>query len=157
MQREKKTLIFKVATQDKEGKTVPLTDTQLLNFRNYVDAMKFAGTDTSVISTDPDLIRYELEVYHDPVVPQALIAERLAASLASFKTEEQFGGLIYRHKLMDAITQANGVVTAKIVNLERRASMEQGYTPIDMCAALYAGYFEYADDCTITYKSSYEL
>ena len=60
---EDNTIMFRVATEDEAGKIVPLTSNQLLNFKNYIDAIKFAGTKSEVISTDADEVRYDIKVY----------------------------------------------------------------------------------------------
>lgn len=143
------TIIFRVATEDDEGNIVPLTSSQLLNFKNYVDAIKFAGTKSQVISTDADDVRYEIKVYYNPANPVDTVREAVLEALEEFKTSQKFGGVIYTHKMLEAVTAVTGVVTAKMVSLSRKGTDVEEFVDIDTLAYLYAGYFNYTDDSTL--------
>lgn len=143
---EDNTIFFRVATQDESGKIVPLTSNQLLNFKNYVDAIKFAGTRSQVISTDADLVKYAVKAYYNPANPVDTVRDAVLASLEEFKTSQKFGGVIYSHKLLEAVTAVSGVVTAKLVSLSRKGTEDEDFVPIDTMATLHAGYFNYTED-----------
>lgn len=143
---EDNTIFFRVATQDGDGKVVPLTSNQLLNFKNYVDAIKFAGTKSQVISTDADEVRYDIKVYYNPANPVATVQDAVLVSLEEFKTSQKFGGVIYSHKLLEAVTAVSGVVTAKLVSLSRKGTEDDDFIAIDTMATLHAGYFNYTED-----------
>lgn len=143
---EDNTIFFRVATQDEGGKVVPLTSNQLLNFKNYVDAIKFAGTKSQVISTDADEVRYDIKVYYNPANPVDTVREAVLASLEEFKVSQRFGGVIYSHKLMEAVTSVTGVVTAKLVSLSRKGTEDEDFIDIDTMSTLHAGYFNYTED-----------
>lgn len=140
------TIIFRVATQDENGTVVPLTSSQLLNFKNYVDAIKFAGTKTQVISTDADEVKYDIKVYYNPVTPVDTVRNAVLSSLEEFKISQRFGGVIYSHKLLEAVTSVTGVVTAKLVSLSRKSTEDEDFLSIDTMATLHAGYFNYTED-----------
>lgn len=151
-------LLFKVATKDAEGLIIPLSDIQLLNFKNYLDAVKFAGSRTQVISTQPDVVRYSVKVWYDPATPTTVLDETIAASLDEFRTEQWFGGMIYSSDFLDAVKRVDGVVTAKVIQLERKGCLDEDFVPIDVRADLYAGYFNYAEEgCTIELISINDL
>ncbi len=141
---EDNTIMFRVATEDEEGKIVPLTSNQLLNFKNYIDAVKFAGTKSEIISTDADEVKYDIKVYYNPANPVDTVSEAVLASLEEFKTSQRFGGVIYSHKMLEAVTTVTGVVTAKMLSLSRKGTEDADFIPIDTMAYLYAGYFNYA-------------
>lgn len=143
---EDNTIMFRIATEDEEGKIVPLTSNQLLNFKNYIDAIKFAGTKSQVISTDADEVRYDIKVYYNPANPVDTVRDAVLASLEEFKTAQKFGGVIYEHKLLEAVTAVAGVVTAKTVSLSRKGTEDEDFIPIDTMATLHAGYFNYTED-----------
>nr|DAO49736.1 MAG TPA: Baseplate structural protein [Caudoviricetes sp.] len=143
---EDNTIMFRVATEDEAGKIVPLTSNQLLNFKNYIDAIKFAGTKSEVISTDADEVRYDIKVYYNPANPVDSVQEAVLASLEEFKTAQKFGGVIYSHKMLEAVTAVAGVVTAKMVALSRKGTEDEDFIPIDTMATLHAGYFNYTED-----------
>lgn len=151
------TLAFKIATQDENGKIIPLSEVQLLDFKNYLDVIKFAGTRTSVVSTEADSILYDINVYYEPSTPISDLEAALNESLESFKTEQTFGGVIYYHKFLDAIIRVPGVTTAKINSLKRKGSIDTEYIDIDTRSELYAGYFDYSKDCRITLINANEL
>lgn len=146
---EDNTIMFRVATEDDSGEIVPLTSNQLLNFKNYIDAVKFAGTKSEVISTDADEVRYDIKVYYNPANPVDTVREAVLASLEEFKTAQKFGGVIYSHKMLDAVTSVTGVVTAKMVSLERKGTEDADFITIDTMAYLYAGYYNYTEDSTL--------
>lgn len=143
-------VLLKIATKNEEGLIVPLSDIQLLNFRNYMDAVKFAGSKIQVISTDADIVRYRVKVWHNPAVPTTSLEEEIRGSLDAFRTEQSFDGMFYSTAFVDAVKRVPGVVTAKLTSLERRSSNDADYEPVDIRADLYAGYFNYdAEECGI--------
>lgn len=151
------TIMFRVATEDDSGEIVPLTSNQLLNFKNYIDAVKFAGTRSEVISTDADLVEYNIKVYYNPASPVDTVRDAVLASLEEFKTAQKFGGVIYSHKMLDAVTSVSGVVTAKMVSLERKGTEDADFIPIDTMAYLYAGYFNYTEDSVLEMISTSDI
>lgn len=151
------TLVFKVATMDADGNIVPLSDIQLISFRNFLDVMAFAGTKISIISTNPDSVLYNVTVYYDPVSPLDTLKSELSESLNNYRVSQKFGGVIYEHKFIEAITQTKGVVTTKVNSLKRKGSIESVYIDIDTRAELYAGYFDYSPDCIVNFVNINEL
>lgn len=146
-------LFFRVATKDESGSIVPITNMQLINFKNYIDAVKFAGTKSTIISTDADLVRYEMTVYYNPATPVETIRTNVLAALEEFKTSQKFGGVIYRHKMLEAVTSVNNVITGKLTALTRKGTEDSEFIDIDTLAYLHAGYFNYTDDSTLTLTS----
>lgn len=149
-------VIFRVAKSDK-GTIVPLSELERLNFKNYIDAIKFAGTKTGVVSTTEDKIRYRADVYYDPVYPSSMVEQRVAEALAAFKLEQVFGGVIYSQRFVDAVMAAPGVITAKLHAISRKGASDTDFVPIDVSATLEAGYFNYADDSVLIFKSIKDL
>ena len=140
------TLFFRVATIDADGKIVPLNSNQLLNFKNYIDAIKFAGTKTQIISTDADLVRYSLKVWYNPATPVDTVQTGILDALDAFRVAQRFGGIIYRHEMLGAVTAINGVVTAKLVSLHRKGTEDADWQEVDTATRLHAGYFNYDDE-----------
>ncbi|MFR9574304.1 MAG: hypothetical protein SNG79_01430 [Rikenellaceae bacterium] len=147
------TLYFKVATQDDSGEVVPLSDVELINFKNYVDSIKFAGTKSQVISTDADSVLYDLLVYYNPTTPVATVEENIKTALEEFKTSQEFGGILYTHLLIATVTAVSGVVAAKLNSLQSKSVEDEDYSDIDTMVTLHAGYYNFSDDCTITLTS----
>lgn len=152
------TLMFRVATQNDNGDIVPLSSNQLLNFKNYIDAIKFAGTKSQVISTDADLVRYALKVWYNPATPVATVESGVLDALSRYRTEQRFGGVIYRHEMLDAVTQVDGVVTAKLLSLTRKGTEDAEWETIDVRGVLQAGYFDYdTENCSLELVSINDL
>lgn len=141
-----RTLLFKVAKKDEESAIVPLSDVQLLNFKNYIESIKFAGSKTEVVSTEPDIIRYDVRVFYDPAMPTPTLEEAINTSLDSFRTEQWFGGMIYSQGFIDAIMRVPGVITVQLVALERKGTHDPRFVPVGVRSDLYAGYFNYAEE-----------
>lgn len=151
------TLIFKVATKNEKDEVVPLSDIQLLNFKNYLDATKFAGTKTNVISTTADTVKYSVNIYYDPSVTTLQLEKDILATLEVFKTSQRFGGVIYKHEFINTITQVPGVTTVKVLQLQRKGVLDISYIDIDIRAELHAGYYNFDKDSTIQLININEL
>ena len=152
------TLVFRVATKDDEGNVVPLTASQLLNFKNYVDAIKFAGTKSQVVSTSPDMVKYSIKVWYNPATPVDTVRLGVESALEDFRFAQHFGGIIYRHEMMEAITATPGIVTLKILSLYRKGVEDADWQEIDTASHLHAGYFDYdLENCSLELVSINDL
>lgn len=158
-------LFIKVAKKDGQGKIVELESDELYNFSNYIDAVKFAGCQTEIISTKADQIQYDLIVYHDPSIPGETISDSVLAALDDYKTAIGFDGIVYRQQLLDAVMAVSGVTTCDLRTLSRHSyqSESDDWDAVGTHAALDAGYFEWADGsiagrkCALSVKSVNEL
>ncbi|MFR9545360.1 MAG: hypothetical protein SNJ29_07255 [Rikenellaceae bacterium] len=151
------TIYFKVATQNESSEIVPLSDIEVINFKNYIDSIKFAGTKSQVISTDADSVRYDLLVYYNPTTPVATVEENIKTALEEFKSSQEFGGVLYTHLLIAAVTAVSGVVAAKLNSLESKSVEDEDYSDIDTMVTLHAGYYNFSDDSTVTLTSINEI
>lgn len=140
-------LHIKVAKEE-NGKIVELSPEELRNFEGYIDAIKFAGCQTKVISTKADRVYYKLTVYHDPAVANDIVRDNVKEALKDFKVSIDFDGILYRQKFLDAVMAVNGVVTCVLDDFKQHSSRdvsEDDWHHIDTHAELEAGYFDYAD------------
>lgn len=151
-------LLIKAAKIDNAGKIIPLTLEEKYNFTAYIDAVKFAGVQTDVISTTEDKIRYRLQVWFDPAMPNTLVRENIEKALNEFKAAQGFDSMIYAQKLTDAVMATAGVITCKLVSLERKGTSDADFKPIDIFSELESGYFEYdADNSDLELNSIKDL
>lgn len=157
IREETNKLTIKAAKQDESGKMVPLSLEERYNFTGYIDAIKFAGVDTNIISTTEDLIRYRLEVYYDTSTPVTTVNENIVSGLETFKSSLGFDSMIYTQKFIDAVMHAEGVVTCKLISMQRKGSTDNDFIPVDICSELVSGYFEYDNDSELILKASKEL
>ena len=152
-----KTVSIRVAKTDPEGQIVPLSEDERKNLADYFDTIHTTGIPTTIVSTTADTIRYNLNVYYDPSVPSSAVRENVAQALEEFDRFLSFDAVFYAQRLVDAVMHAKGVVTVKVAALEHKTSTETNYTPVDVRAELAAGYFDYADDNTLTLTSIQSL
>lgn len=157
IREEKNRLAIKAAKQDKDGKMIPLDLEEKYNFASYIDAIKFAGVDVNVISTSEDKLRYNLEVYFEPSIPNTLVRQNILSALTEFKSSLGFDSMIYKQRFVDAAMGAEGVVTCNLISLEHKGATDEEFLPVDIYSELESGYFEYATDSDITLKSIKEL
>lgn len=157
IREEKNKLVIKAAKQDKDGKIIPLDLEEKYNFASYIDAIKFAGVDTNVISTSEDKLRYNLEVYFEPSIPASLIRQNILDALKEFKSSLGFDSMIYKQRFIDAVMGAEGVVTCNLLSLEHKGATDEDFLPVGIFSELESGYFEYDADSDIILKSIKEL
>lgn len=157
IREETNKLVIKAAKLNEAGKIVPLSLEERYNFTGYVNAFKFAGVDTSVISTSEDKIRYDLEVYYDPATPVTLVHENILKAMDVFKFTLGFDSMIYKQQFIDAVMDTQGVVTCNLVSMERKGATEKDFTPVGICSELESGYFEYDDASKLVLKTIKEL
>ena len=143
-------LLLKVATTDADGFLVPLTQEQLYNFNGYIEAIHFAGLEVVTMSLPADLIRYDIKVYYDPVIPASIVQDNVLAALEAFKLARTFDAVFYSQKLVEAVLSAKGVVTAKLNGIEHKAVTDEGFAPVDVVVPLAAGYYNYDESSIIT-------
>jgi hypothetical protein len=148
-------VVFKLArnVNDELG---PLTQDQLLRFKNYIELVKFVGTKTSSISIAADTVLYDITVYHNPAYDAGGIEAEVLLVLNNFKQSIGFDGLIYKQKLIQVIMAVEGVETIVLDTLEAMA-FGGTYTPVNVFYTLASGYFNWDDTSTLTVTSISEL
>lgn len=150
-------LLIKAATLDGNNKIVPLSMEEKYNFAAYIDAIKFAGVETDVISVSEDKIRYNINVWFDPSIPLSLVRENVLTALDTFKAGIGFDSMIYTQKLIDAVMSAEGVVTCSLVSLSRKGVSDSDFVRFDVYSELESGYFEYDENSILNITSIKEL
>ena len=141
-------LLFRVAkTTDNVLKE--LDSAELTQFAAYLDMIKFAGTQTTLISEKPDSVTYRITIYFDPAFVSDTLPAAIIASLDAYKAEQKFGGVIYRHKVLEAVTCVPGVTTASVDSLKYRTSHSDATREVETFAELHAGNFEFDHENSI--------
>jgi len=136
---------LKVAAKDSEGDLVPLsTDTgELLSFQRYIDNIKYAGTKIDIVSLAADIIKYNVDLYFNPVYQESTVLDNIIEKLEEYRVNLNFNGIVYRTDFLNSILSAAGVVSAKINLME---GTQGGNTAtIDVKYLLVSGYFNYDD------------
>lgn len=126
-----------------------LDENEMANFKSYMDAVKFAGCNTEIISTHADLLYYKMTVYHDPAVPSDTIQNEVMQALKDFKDTIDFDGVVYRQKVIDAVMDVSGVTTCVLESLQQQSYQskdKQDWRNVDTHTALDAGYFNWSEE-----------
>lgn len=143
-------IAIKVARIAPDGAVKPLTADELHNFSGYINTIKFVGIDTSVISTEADVVRYNMEVFYDPIQPRTTVETQVKTALQEFKRNLNFDSTLYAGRLSDCVMHIPGVMTVNMVSLERKSVSETEFTPVGIFCELAAGYFDWDKDVTLT-------
>lgn len=157
IRENKNMLTIKAAKKNSSGKIVPLDVDEKYNFASYIDAVKFAGVDTNVISTSEDKLRYNIEVFFETSIPSTLVNENVVKALDAFKSSLGFDSMIYKQRFIDAIMGAQGVITCNLISLERKGATDTNFIQVGIFSELESGYFEYSEDSIITLKTLKDL
>lgn len=139
-------LSIKAAKIDNAGKIVPLTSEEKHNFIGYIDAIKFAGVQTDVVSTTEDKIKYDLEVFFEPAIPTSTVRSNIKEALEKFKTALGFDSMFYTQKFIDTVMSVDGVITCNLKTISRKGSSDLAFIPFTIFTELESGYFEYVSD-----------
>ena len=136
-------LAIKVAKQTGTNELGALSSIELNAFSTYMRNIKYPGTEMFITSLQPDLIRYDVNIYYNPVLSESTIQANVLAKLEEFKSSMGFDDKLFQQKLIDYLMNADGVVSVKMNNLYRKASTDTEFVLIDVVYELAAGYFNY--------------
>jgi hypothetical protein len=141
-------LKIKVATEDENGDLIPLSGVQMAAFKNYAEAIKYAGTRLILVSRVPDDFKTEYVIYYDPLVLDAFgsrldgqNSEPVQDAVRSFLRNLEFNGEIILTKLTDFLQLIEGVEEPVLVS----ASAKYGLYPYAAVNEFYiadAGYMK---------------
>lgn len=109
-------LVVKVA-KETGGIPGPLTAPELTSFRDYMQAVKFAGTRLQCISAPADKMRLYAEIVYDPIANPVALAATVEAAVNAFLRALPFNGLIYAERLTDALQAVPGVVDVRLTEV----------------------------------------
>lgn len=117
-----KQLMLKIATGD-PGDYERVSDEDLLSIRDYMNKIAFAGTHTTVVSRNGDILIPRVTVYHDGAISEDELYKNIEESLNSFVSQISFDGVVYTQRIIDAIQKADHVLD---VYVDTTASSLQG-------------------------------
>lgn len=127
---------LKVAKLDGSGLPIPLTVPELDAFKAYIQQIKFAGTNTAVITKDGDDLKLSIKIFYDPLVLDSsgsLIStpgtKPVEDAIINYIQNLPFNGTLDLNALTDAMQQATGVISPFILSAEGR-SLPSAYQPI---------------------------
>jgi hypothetical protein len=88
---------------------VALSATELSAFISYINKIKFAGTQTSVISLNADKLKVVAEIFYDGQYVSTTVKTNVIAAINAYLSALPFDGVISLNGLLDAIQAVQGV------------------------------------------------
>lgn len=136
---------IKVA-KDVSGMPTPLNITEYNALISYIDKIKFAGTNTYVISNPPDRLKIQLNARYHPMILNSngeLLSNTsikpVETAIQNYLKNLPFDGKLVVNHLIDAVQKAEGVYDCEIISIEATyASLP--YQPINVEYETNAGY-----------------
>jgi hypothetical protein len=138
-------LTLKVAKYDNE--LLPLSPTELTQFRNYIDEIKFAGTRVNIVSLEADKLRMNIKVFFEGIFTENLIKENVKNAIKTHLLNLSFDGILLKNALIDSIRNVEGVYDVEFVALEAL----QGNLPVSVGRSYetLAGYMTFDDNASV--------
>jgi hypothetical protein len=125
----------------------PLTKTELVGFKSYINRIKDAGVNLQVINEDPDVLYACITIYYDPLVlsDQGVAGGKnvIKECILNFIQNLPFNGELRIKALEDALAEVEGVVMPEVrgaAALSVNQKTPQAFTPAAY-AKPYSGYF----------------
>ena len=139
-------VVVKVA-KDSSGTLVPLDTTpgsELESLTTYVNRIKFAGVQTTVLSLPPDLVKLQLRRFYDGTRDLTEVQTEDEAVLKQFLKDIDFDGVLYLNKLIDKFQALSSSKdpACMVVNCLCRADADLAFTNVTESYAPASGYFE---------------
>ena len=141
-------LKLKVATEDINGKLIPLSSGQMLAFKNYCEAFKYAGTRLLFVSRVPDDFKTNYVIYYNPLVLDAYGArldgtdnEPVQKAVRTFLRNLEFNGEMILTKLTDYLQEIQGVEEPVLASASAKYGLYP-YAPVNEFYIADAGYMK---------------
>lgn len=170
-----KGLILKVCKKNSDstsndggGVYTRLTDKELTAFKNYIDEIKFVGAKIYCRSTLGDVLSINATViYDDLYIDEQQALENVKAKLIEYVKKLDFNGYVYYQSVIDAMQEAEHIVSITGVNSTDKAyakvtlaeydEVEKKYKePVDIVERRTpnSGYLTFVDETTEDMKST---
>jgi len=107
-ERKDGVVIIKVA-KESGGGLAPLSVPERDGLVSYVNKIKFAGTRTSVFTSNADIVNIIYNIYYDPIVPLLDLIPDLDAALLLYTTTIPFNGAVNVNQITDVLQGVKGV------------------------------------------------
>lgn len=118
-----------------------LTAAQKVGFESYINDIKFAGTRTSIVSEDPDMVKTAITIYYDGKLLLADFKTSVETAINSYLNSIYFDGDFYVTKFTDAIQSVEGVEDLQITTLEIKP-VGGSYTAVTRLYSPLSGYYK---------------
>jgi hypothetical protein len=108
---------LKVAKENGES-AVKLSAQEEIQFRSYMELVKFAGVQIDYITLDPDLLNLDCKIYYDGIYPTAAIETTVQTAIEDFLKAIPFDGVLKKNALIEKIRKVPGVTDVEFVTIQ---------------------------------------
>jgi len=157
-------LIIKIATES-NGELNPISEGEKEAFNAYMQEIKDAGNNITVINYRPDILQLNLQIYRDPLVLDAsgqkitgvgVGTKPVETAIKTYLKNLPFNGELVLAHLIDALQQVEGVKIPHVISAESKwidASVNDYgiFQPIDVKKIPISGYFKIENFDSISY------
>jgi hypothetical protein len=153
-------VIIKIAGETNKV-LAPITADQLAAFNNYIDEVRYAGVNVTVINYLPDRLYLNLKIYRDPLLIDAngnyIFGGRpVEDAIRAYMKQLPFNGELVLAHLVDALQKVEGVRIPHVVKAESSwiDPIVNGYgtpQPINVKSIAVSGYYEVVNFDNVSY------
>lgn len=128
-------LRIKIAKSDNMGNPTPLNNAEKNAFTAYMNKIKFAGTKLLIINDSADQLRFNLDLYYNPLIGYENVKTNVENAINTHLANLEFNGALNIIKFTDSIQSASGVIDLVIRSIEARygelefIAIERQYVP----------------------------
>jgi hypothetical protein len=113
-------LRIKIAKNNDLGNPTPLDNAEKNAFTAYMNKIKFAGTKLLIINDNADSLRFDLELYYNPLLGYENVKTNVENAIKTHLANLEFNGALNIVKFTDSIQLAAGVTDLVIRSIEAR-------------------------------------
>jgi len=134
-------LTLKVAKQGTQLE--PLDSGELVQFKNYIDEIKFAGTKINIVSLNADTLNFNAQIYYEGLYAENTIKQNIIATINEYLLNLAFDGTISKADLVAKIRNIQGIkeVNFLALNVVNGTNTQ----PLNLRLELQAGYCVFAE------------
>lgn len=135
-------LVIKVA-KESGGELAKLSDAERLAAADYLNDIKFAGTDTQLVSIDPDLVKFNsIKVYYDAKLDLDEFKPTIESAINTYLNGIYFDGIFSINLFRDAIEAVEGTVNGPDLGSIEMKPQNGSYSVVTRDYNPASGYFQ---------------
>lgn len=132
-------ILVKVA-KGSPGALLPLTSVEKQAFVAYLNKIKFAGIFTNTISLSADLLKGQIQVFHNGLKLTGDLEDELNEVVKAHLAQIQFDGRLVITQLIDALQAVDGVTDVVVLSIQVKAASDI-YRTVNRVSNPASGYF----------------
>ena len=148
---DKSILYLKIATES-SGKKTPITETQRIAFKNYINRVSDAGVRIQIINEKADQMRLVLDIYYDPLIfgsnGKRLNdgSEPVQEAIRNYLSNLPFSGEYMNIALSEVLRNVEGVIIPELLLVKTKYGEFAEWRDVNARAIAYAGYYECSNE-----------